>query len=105
MAGSHYREGKPEEDVARLAEEIEVGLIVVGGRKVGRFASLFATSFSEAVYGRALRGAGGVRMKSVGRGTGEANRADDGGHGGRGPPPPSSIRGFRASCTGTHPSW
>jgi len=53
VAGSHYREGKPEEDVARLAEEIEVGLIVVGGRKVGRFASLFATSFSEAVYGRA----------------------------------------------------
>ena len=85
VAGSHYREGKPEEDVARLAEEIEVGLIVVGGRKVGRFASLFATSFSEAVYGRALRGAGGVRMKSVGRGAGEANRADDGRHGDRGP--------------------
>lgn len=53
VAGSHYREGKPEQDVARLAEEIEVGLIVVGGRKVGRFASLFTTSFSEAVYGRA----------------------------------------------------
>jgi nucleotide-binding universal stress UspA family protein len=53
VAGSHYREGKPEEDVARLAEEIEVGLIVVGGREGGRFGSLFDPSFSEAVYRRA----------------------------------------------------
>jgi nucleotide-binding universal stress UspA family protein len=53
VVGSHYRDGKPEEEIARLAEELEVSLIVVGGRKVGRFASLFATSFSEAVYGRA----------------------------------------------------
>lgn len=53
VVGSHYREGKPEEEVARLAEELEVGLIVVGGRRVGRFGSLFATSFSEAVWRRA----------------------------------------------------
>jgi nucleotide-binding universal stress UspA family protein len=53
VAGSHYREGKPEEDVARLAEAIEVGLIVVGGREGGRFGSLFDPSFSEAVYRRA----------------------------------------------------
>jgi nucleotide-binding universal stress UspA family protein len=53
VAGSHYREGKPEEDVARLAEELEVGLIVAGGREAGRFGSLFDPSFSGAVYRRA----------------------------------------------------
>jgi nucleotide-binding universal stress UspA family protein len=53
VAGSHYREGKPEEKVARLAEELEVGLIVAGGREVGRFASLFAPSLSGTVCHRA----------------------------------------------------
>jgi nucleotide-binding universal stress UspA family protein len=53
VAGSHYREGKPEEDVVRLAEELDVGLIVAGGQDVGRFGSLFDPSFSEAVYRRA----------------------------------------------------
>ena len=53
VSGSHYREGKPEEEVVRLAEELEVGLIVAGGREVGRFGSPFATSVSEAVYRRA----------------------------------------------------
>ena len=50
VAGSHYREGKVEEEVARLAEELEVGLIVAGGREVGRFGSHFDPSFSGAVY-------------------------------------------------------
>ena len=54
VAGSHYREGKPEEDVARLAEELEVGLIVAGGREAGRFGSLFDPSFSGTVYRRAV---------------------------------------------------
>ncbi len=53
VVGSHYREGKPEEEIDRLAEELEVGLIVAGGREVGRFGSLFAPSFSEGVYRRA----------------------------------------------------
>jgi nucleotide-binding universal stress UspA family protein len=53
VAGSHYREGKPEEEVVRLAEELEVGLIVAGGREVGRFAPLFAPSFSGTIYHRA----------------------------------------------------
>ena len=53
VAGSHYKEGKPEEEIVRLAEELEVGLIVCGGRKVGRLGSLFATSFSEGVQRRA----------------------------------------------------
>jgi nucleotide-binding universal stress UspA family protein len=53
VVGSHYREGKPEEEIDRLAEELEVGLIVAGGREVGRFGSLVAPSFSEGVYRRA----------------------------------------------------
>lgn len=53
VAGSHYREGKPEEEVVRLAEEFEVGLIVAGGREVGRFGSFFAPRFSESLYRRA----------------------------------------------------
>ena len=53
VSGSHYREGMPEEEITRLAEELEVGLIVAGGRDVGRFGSLFAPSFSESVYRRA----------------------------------------------------
>ena len=54
MAGSHYREGKPEEDVARLAEELDVSLIVAGGREAGRFGSLFDPRCSGAVYRRAV---------------------------------------------------
>jgi nucleotide-binding universal stress UspA family protein len=53
VAGSYYREGKPEEEVAQLAEEFEVGLIIAGGRELGRFGSLFTPSFSESVYRRA----------------------------------------------------
>jgi nucleotide-binding universal stress UspA family protein len=56
VAGSYYREGRPEEDVARLAEELQAGLIVAGSRRFARFGSLFATSFSEAVYHRARCG-------------------------------------------------
>jgi nucleotide-binding universal stress UspA family protein len=53
VVGFHYREGKPEEEIDRLAKELEVGLTVAGGREVGRFGSLFAPSFSEGVYRRA----------------------------------------------------
>ena len=66
MAGSHYREGKPEEEVVRLAEELEVGLIVAGGREVGRFA-IRPELFGDCLPSRALRGAGGARTESVGR--------------------------------------
>jgi len=58
MVGFYYREGKPEE-VARLAEELGVGLVVAGDRKVGssvRFLSRASRRVSTAP--RALRGAG-----------------------------------------------
>jgi nucleotide-binding universal stress UspA family protein len=53
VAGSHYAEGEPEEEVARLAEELSVGLIVTGGRRTGSFGRLFSGGFSGAVFRRA----------------------------------------------------
>jgi len=53
VAGSHYAEGDPEEEVARLAEELEIGLIVTGGRRSGSFGHLFSGGFAEVVFRRA----------------------------------------------------
>ena len=53
VAGSHYAEGEPEEEAARLAEELRIGLIVTGGRRTGSFGRLFAGGFAEAVFRRA----------------------------------------------------
>jgi len=55
VAGSHYREGKPDEEVIRLSEELDVGLVITGDRKVGWFERAFARSFSERVLSRANR--------------------------------------------------
>jgi nucleotide-binding universal stress UspA family protein len=55
VAGSHYREGKPDEEVIRLSEELEVGLVITGDRKVGWFERALARSFSERVLSRANR--------------------------------------------------
>jgi nucleotide-binding universal stress UspA family protein len=55
VAGSHYREGKPAEEVVRLSEELDVGLVVSGDRKLGRFERAFARSFSERVLSGANR--------------------------------------------------
>jgi nucleotide-binding universal stress UspA family protein len=55
VAGSHYREGKLDEEVIRLSEELEVGLVIVGDRKLGWFERAFARSFSERVLSRADR--------------------------------------------------
>jgi nucleotide-binding universal stress UspA family protein len=55
VAGSHYREGKPDEEVIRLSEELDVGLVITGDRKLGWFERAFARSFSERVLGRANR--------------------------------------------------
>ncbi len=51
VAGSYYREGKPEDEVVRLGEELEAGLVVTGGRKLGWFERAFASDLS----GRLLR--------------------------------------------------
>ena len=55
VAGSHYREGKPDEEVVRLGAELDVGLLITGDRKLGRFARTIARSFSERVSNRAKR--------------------------------------------------
>ena len=55
VAGSHYREGKPAEEVVRLSEELDVGLVISGDRKLGRFERAFARSFSERVLSGANR--------------------------------------------------
>ena len=55
VAGSHYREGKPAEEVVRLSEELDVGLVISGDRKLGRFGRAFARSFSERVLSGANR--------------------------------------------------
>ena len=55
VAGSHYREGKLDEEVIRLSEELDVGLVITGDRKLGWFERAFARSFSERVLSRANR--------------------------------------------------
>jgi nucleotide-binding universal stress UspA family protein len=53
VAGSHYAEGEPQEEVARLAEKLSVDLIVTGGRRSGSFGRLFSCGFAEAIFRRA----------------------------------------------------
>ena len=55
VGGSHYREGKLDEEVIRLSEELDVGLVITGDRKLGWFERAFARSFSERVLSRANR--------------------------------------------------
>ena len=55
VTGSHYREGKPAEEVIRLSEELDVGLVISGDRKLGWFERAFAKSFSQRVLSRANR--------------------------------------------------
>ena len=53
VAGSHYREGRPIEEVLQLSDELGVGLIVTGGQIFGRLERLFASSFCEDLLLRA----------------------------------------------------
>lgn len=55
VAGSHYREGNPDREVARLAAELDVGLIITGGRRRPWYERLFGLGFSEKVLRRADR--------------------------------------------------
>jgi nucleotide-binding universal stress UspA family protein len=55
VAGSYYREGKPDEEVIRLSEELDVGLVIMGDRSQNWFERAFARSFSERVLSRANR--------------------------------------------------
>jgi nucleotide-binding universal stress UspA family protein len=47
VAGAHLREEEPAEEIVVLAEELEVGLIVVGSRDRGRIRRAFAGSVSD----------------------------------------------------------
>jgi nucleotide-binding universal stress UspA family protein len=55
VAGSHYREGKPDEEVVRLGEELDVGLVLMGDRNLTWFERTFVKSFSQRVLSRANR--------------------------------------------------
>ena len=69
VASSHYRDGTPDKEVVRLGEEIDAGLIMVGGRRPKWFERIFLTGYSEGVSRRAKcpvlvvgeRGMNGVR--------------------------------------------
>ena len=55
VAGSHYREGKPDEEIIRLGEGLDVELVIMGDRSLSWFERAFARSFSERVLSRANR--------------------------------------------------
>ena len=65
VAASYYREGKPEDEVVRLAEEIDAGLVVIGDRVHGWIARMLGESFSENVLRRANRPVLVVREPAV----------------------------------------
>lgn len=53
VAGSHYKEGAPDEEVVRLGEEIGAGLIMVGGRRPKWLERVFLAGFPDKVLRRA----------------------------------------------------
>lgn len=55
VAATHYREGKPEKQVIRLAEELDAGLIMTGGQRRPWFERIFGAGFSETVVRKADR--------------------------------------------------
>jgi nucleotide-binding universal stress UspA family protein len=65
VAGSHYMEGKPEDEVIRLSEKLDVGLVIAGGRRLGRLERAFTKDFSEKVLRRANRPVLVVREPAV----------------------------------------
>ncbi len=49
VTGAHLREGRPAEEVTELAEELDVGLVVIGSRGLGPVKRLVTGSVSEGV--------------------------------------------------------
>ncbi len=49
LTKSHFREGRPAEEIVRLAEELSVGLVVIGSRGLGPVKRLVTGSVSEGV--------------------------------------------------------
>jgi nucleotide-binding universal stress UspA family protein len=50
VAGSYYREGDPAKEVLRLAEELGVGLIITGGRGLGRPRLFWSSSYPMELF-------------------------------------------------------
>ena len=73
VAASHYREGDPERELIRLGEELEAGLIVLGGQRRPWYERrIFGAGLSENVFRRAKRpilvvGGRGLRSSTVPR--------------------------------------
>ncbi len=49
VAGTHLREGRPADEIAALAEELEVDLVILGSRGLGTVKRLVTGSVSEGV--------------------------------------------------------
>jgi nucleotide-binding universal stress UspA family protein len=55
VAAAHLREGRPAEEITKLAEELDVGLLIVGSRGLGAMKRLVMGSVSEGVVHLASR--------------------------------------------------
>ena len=55
VAASYYREGKPGKEIAFLGEEIDAGLIMVGGRRQAPFERIFGANLAEKILRRTDR--------------------------------------------------
>ena len=50
VADSYYREGDPTEEVIRLAEELDVGLIITGGRRLAKLKLFWSSSYPMKLF-------------------------------------------------------
>ena len=53
VVGSYYREGDPTDEVLSLAEELGVGLIITGGRRLAKLRLFWASSYPMELFRRA----------------------------------------------------
>jgi nucleotide-binding universal stress UspA family protein len=50
VVNSYYREGDPLKEVLKLAEELDVGLIITGGRRLARPRMLWSSSYPMEIF-------------------------------------------------------
>ena len=55
VAAAHLREGRPAEEITKLAEELSIGLVIIGSRGLGAMKRLVMGSVSEGVVHLASR--------------------------------------------------
>ena len=53
VAGSYYREGDPTDEVLSLAEELGVGLIITGGRRLAKLRLFWSSGYPMELFRRA----------------------------------------------------